>query len=117
MMERSKSAKTESMPNIALPLGEVVSMPWVLRNRSTLSALSSSRKLTRSFRLRPSLSTDQGEQRCQSVCPAEQNMFKILKRTQGGRGDPAGERGGGRGLRPYCPFNTSPFCNDSEMGP
>src|SRR5262245_26192335 len=58
MIERSKSANTESIPNIALPLGLVVSMPWVLRNRSTLRARSSSRKLTRSFRLRPSRSTN-----------------------------------------------------------
>jgi hypothetical protein len=28
MIERSKSANTDSMPNIALPLGVVVSMPW-----------------------------------------------------------------------------------------
>jgi hypothetical protein len=37
MILRSKSAKTGSMPNMALPLGEVVPMPCVLRNRSTKS--------------------------------------------------------------------------------
>ena len=48
MMLRSKSANTDNMPNIALPLGVVVSMPCVLRNKSTLRACSSDRKLTRS---------------------------------------------------------------------
>ena len=48
---------------------------------------------------------------------------RFLKRTQGGKGDPAGERGGG-GSELYCPFNTSPllqrFRNGtriSQMGP